>query len=429
MSTINSSKYSCTIYFLNELHPRYTCGICLNIVDEPVNCGSKGGCTGLFCTKCLSTSLSSNKSCPLCKFMIVGLPTKQNLIKEIIYDEHVYCMFSELTDDDNPSKRTKISSSSFHSMRAGCQWTGALMDLEAHLAHDCSLAPTPCTNKGCSAVIPRHDLAAHTENSCQFRKVPCPCCDSALSFNTLYAHRADCNKGTVICTHFTASYLREGQSEHDLICFQKPLPCPFALHGCTATLRRKDYEQHQIDSAVKHAELVAHEMSSIKKDFTDLKQLIASHFLTISKHCAANVQWKVKNVSEYINDCDEVCSGEVDLNDRAESSLDLHCVFTQTGHLGFFIESYHSVHNVAESLNIIGTTVTLQHPTDPTLHITHTLSDGNCIFDAPKRRLGWEEFTTDVRPYIHPDNSIILVLEIHYPFPKIDLLLVESYPE
>ena len=204
MSTLNSSKYICTIYFLNEIHPRYTCGICLNVVDEPVNCGSKGGCTGLFCMKCLSTSLLSSKYCPLCRFVIVGLPTKHNLIKEIIYDEHIYCMFSELSGDENPSKRAKTSSSSFHSMRAGCQWTGALKDLEAHLALDCNLAPSPCTNIGCSAVIPRHHLATHAENDCQFRKVPCPCCDFALSFNTLYAHRADCGKAIVTCTHCSA---------------------------------------------------------------------------------------------------------------------------------------------------------------------------------------------------------------------------------
>ena len=238
MSTLNSSKCNCTIYFLEELHPRYSCGICLNIADEPVNCGSKDGCTGIFCMQCLSTSLLSSKYCPLCKFVIAGSPTKNNIVKEIIYDEHVYCMFSELTDDENPSKRAKTSSSSSSPLPVGCQWTGALKDLDAHLAHDCDLAPTPCTNKGCSVIIPRHQIAHHTEDECLFRKVPCCRCYATLSFSHLHAHMAVCGQVTVTCPHCAVSFLRETQDEHDLICLEKPLICPFRasrLHCCPAS--------------------------------------------------------------------------------------------------------------------------------------------------------------------------------------------------
>ena len=409
MSTLNSSKYDCTIYFVNELHSRYTCGICLNVADEPVNCGSKDGCTGIFCMKCLSTSLLSNKCCPLCKFVIAGPPTKNNLIKEIIYDELVYCMFSELTDDENPSKRAKTSSSSSTPFPVGCVWTGALKNLEAHLAHDCDLAPTSCTHKGCPVVIPRHQMVHHTEDECQFRKVACPRCDSALSFSHMHAHTAECGQVTVTCPHCAASFLRESQDEHDLICLEKPVVCPFAPHGCTAVLRRMEYDQHQIDSAVAHTELVATEVNSLKNELKSVNATI-SHLLHQDQTV---VNWRVDDVLELIESGDEVNSSIFKLRtNEGSTAIYLHCLLNRRGKLEVYLFKNVAESGYKESIDITGTTLTLQHPTDPSLHITHTCHQG--LIDAPHWNEGWDNIISDITPYISLNDTISLRCHVRY---------------
>lgn len=87
MSTLVSSKHKCTVNFLNELHQRYSCGICYHVADEPLSCGSKDGCTGVFCVNCLKCALTIRKECPICRFLISGTPQKNNIIKETIADE------------------------------------------------------------------------------------------------------------------------------------------------------------------------------------------------------------------------------------------------------------------------------------------------------------------------------------------------------
>ena len=267
MSTLISAKYDYNINFVNELHERYSCGICLHVADEPLSCGSKDGCTGVFCTKCLARSLTIRRKCPLCIFNISGTPHKNNIIKEMIADEIIYCSLSQLTQRANPPKKAKTQLKP----RSACQWTGHFKALEGHLAHACEFAPVPCTNQGCSITSVRSQLTRHLTKDCLFRTSPCSHCASAIKVGRQPAHLTTCGKVTLTCTDCRAPYLREDQDKHDNVCPEGLAECPFECHGCSDEVTRKDYAQHQIDCAVAHAELLADELADVKEQLSDLR--------------------------------------------------------------------------------------------------------------------------------------------------------------
>ena len=268
-------KSNIVIHFLNELHQRYFCGICLHIADEPLSCGSKDGCTGVFCFKCLMRSLVSNKTCPLCKF-VIDSPQKNNIIKEMIADEIIYCSFSQLPQNENPSKTATTQLKP----RSDCQWTGPFKALEAHLSHSCSFAPVPCTNQGCTLTPIRSQLACHLTNDCLFRSIPCPHCASPVRVGGQPVHLEVCGKVSLTCPDCQATYLRENQTAHDLACLERLVKCPFACYGCADVVIRKDYDQHQIDSAVDHANHLVMELKRVNKELIKVNTTISDHTKT-----------------------------------------------------------------------------------------------------------------------------------------------------
>ena len=100
-------------------------------------------------------------------------------------------------------------------------------------------------------------------------------------------HVETCGKATLTSTDCQAPYLREDQAAHDSCCPEKRITCPFASHGCSVLLVRKDYDQHQIDSAVKHSELVAGKLSVVDKRMSDMSVEIADLRKTVANNSIA----------------------------------------------------------------------------------------------------------------------------------------------
>ena len=252
MSTLFYSKFNCTIHFVNPVDGRFNCAICLDVANEPLSCGSKIGCTGVFCTYCLTEALKRKKSCPKCILESIA-PAKNNIVKELIYDQEIYCAYSNFKEN----VATKKGKKNVLKPRFGCQWRGSLGELEGHVAHDCQCAPVACTNEGCRVVVHRKELDDHLAVDCLFRSVTCMHCSLVLRFDGLEAHIAVCYKVTLVCVDCQAPYLREVEGVHETTCPEKPVTCPFACHGCSDIILRKEFGQHQLDSAVAHSDLLA----------------------------------------------------------------------------------------------------------------------------------------------------------------------------
>ena len=418
MSTLISSKYSSTIRFVNELHPRCCCGICLHIADEPLYCGNKDGCTGVFCSKCLTASVSVCKQCPLCKFEITDSPQKHNFAKEIIYDEPVYCTNAELTNCIDNKKPANDDITSW----SACQWTGPLKDLETHIAQDCEFATTPCSNQGCSVTPLRSQLPLHLSSECQLRELLCSYCGDPVVVMDMPAHLETCGKAALTCTNCQAPYLREDQRAHDACCPEKPVTCPFASHGCTVPLVRKDYEQHQIDSAVKHSELVAGKLSAVDKRMSDVTVEIASikkahtDFVASISPASVNVTWRIEDVSDELPVSAQVNSKDFTVrNTQGDSVLYLYCQFNPTGKVGLFLVKRFDKSSNKATMSIEGTEVTLQHPIDLTEHVHKNYGGKAMLSKSPGfPAWGWNDFIDDVKPYIAADDSMTFTCKVKY---------------
>ena len=401
MSTLVSSKHKCTINFLNELHPRYNCGICWHIADEPLSCGSKEGCTGVFCSKCLSFELTARRKCPICQFPISGLPQKNNIIKETIADELVYCSFALLPQDENPSKKAKTQILPRHA----CQWTGPFKDLDIHLAHNCEFAPVPCTNQGCSISAVRSQLALHRDSEGKFRISACSYCNGMTRLVDTAAHLTTCGKVTLTCTDCQAPYLRENQAAHDLACPEKPITCPLACHGCSTVVLRRHADQHQIDSAVSHSKLLAQELHDVKEKLADLATIKEK----VETVC---VKWTINSISLHMAENDDTLE-DIDIRSkdfevrslRGTSVLYFSLVIPSTGSIGLYLHK--DIHKSTEksTLCIEGTEITLLHATDPALHLTDAFDD--VALEASEGWYnGWPDFIDDIKPYIIATDSI-----------------------
>ena len=400
MSVLLSSKHDCTIYFVNELHPRYSCGICLHIADKPLSCGSKDGCMGLFCTKCLTLSLATNKTCPICTFIINESPQKNNIIKDMIADEHVYCSFVRLPQDENPSKKAKTQIFP----RRDCQWTGPLKDLDAHLTHNCEFAPTACINEGYLITPLRGQLATHRDTECLYRLKACAVCSCLIPVIDSVTHTATCGNVLLPCPDCDASYLREDEAAHELACLEKPVTCPFACHGCSTVVLRRHADQHQIDCAIKHSELLATAMNTMRKELATLQQ---------SHEAIACYSWTmvVNKSAPYTTISKDFTLPHHPL-DQDSSIMYLSCKYNyKTKIISISLCKRHDYPLNKNPINIITSNITLQNPTDTTKHVTHTYYDTNVI-DTPHSHTGYT--TNDVTPYLSLADTITIKLKFKY---------------
>ena len=250
MSKLISSKHHRTVNFVSIVSERYSCGICQNIADEPMNCGNPEGCKGVCCSKCLSNVLTDTKACPFCSFEISSQPIKNIIVKDLIADEEVYCVYAT---DSIPA----------------CEWHGLLNKLDDHLSADCVLLPVLCSNEGCSEVIPRHDLPTHLASECGYRSTQCEHCLNPVQVNSYETHNTSCGKVALTCKDCGDHYIREDQTAHDEVCPDKLVTCPFARHGCVVAVLRKDFRGHQAEMAVDHSVLLAQRLSLAEQQMAD----------------------------------------------------------------------------------------------------------------------------------------------------------------
>ena len=69
----------------------------------------------------------------------------------------------------------------------GCEWTGVLQDLDAHLdvnTGDCQFVDVQCPNK-CGQSVQKREVPDHLENSCPKRDYNCCYCGFTSSYEVV----------------------------------------------------------------------------------------------------------------------------------------------------------------------------------------------------------------------------------------------------
>ena len=272
----------------------------------------------------------------------------------------------------------------------------------------------PCTNLGCSITAVRSQLALHRDSECKFRVSACSHCHCMTRVVDTATHLTTCGKVTLTCIDCNAPYLRENHAAHTLACPEKRVMCPFACHGCTTVVIRKDFDQHQIDSAVSHSKLLADELASVKEQLSDLTA-IKDKIETIS------VKWTINSISLHMakhdeDDDDDDTDTNIDIRSknfevsglRGTSVLHFTLVITSTDSIGLYVRKDVDESSDNSPICLGGTVITLLHPTDPGEQVTYTFNGDDMLEASTAWNKEWSELTPDIKPYITATDTITI---------------------
>ena len=127
-----------------------TCSICLEVLQEPVQCVNN---EHYFCKKCISEHLTRSQTCPTCRDELTTDTLRpvsrvvRNLLQQLQYTR---CMYAS----------------------RGCKSAVKHEDLLSH-HEDCGFAPVQCSHDGCEVTVNKQDLGSHQDygkHDCVLRK-------------------------------------------------------------------------------------------------------------------------------------------------------------------------------------------------------------------------------------------------------------------
>ena len=139
--------------FLHPVGHTLHCGICTNVLKDPVMCGEN---EHLFCQACITMHLKNSQTCPNCiePLTIATLSQASRGIRNLLAELKIKCEFFD----------------------RGCSKFIELEHLERHVA-DCGFAPVVCSNEGCHLEVNKRDLLHHETAVCELRRVKCHSCN------------------------------------------------------------------------------------------------------------------------------------------------------------------------------------------------------------------------------------------------------------
>jgi hypothetical protein len=293
----------------------FLCGICTDVLRQPVSC--KKGHT--FCTDCIHEWLDgNNKTCPMDRQKLKkGDLGQSRIVENLINKLQVYCTNCESSAPAAKVARKSKGAASASSSgggggggggggsasrpaaagsskrareaeSAGCDWKGPLSSQENHVANHCPFTTVCCPLVGCSIRVVRSALDHH-QSQCGFRMVACADCAVQVQGRGVAAHKRACPKAQVQCVRrCDASMCRDEQVQHEGVCLLQPVACPFQPHGCTAGVKRRDFDAHQVEAAADHAAMVSTKVAAMEAAATaDRAELAAVNDRAAADRAAA----------------------------------------------------------------------------------------------------------------------------------------------
>ena len=238
-------SYRCK--FINEVSKYLVCKLCRHAANGP----SMTTCCGeLFCKACIAPAVEKKRPCPSCErsttFSVFPNPRYERDIKNL-------CVCCTMKD-------------------RGCQWTGKLEQLDAHLdveTGDCEYVDIDCPEK-CGQQIQKCRLDTHIANECPERDFVCQYCDFKATYDIVTnKHWPECQKYPVKCPNECdiGVVKRSILEDHLNTCPLQVIECNFSYAGCDKKLQRQDMEKHVEESTREHLALMAAASVRMSREF------------------------------------------------------------------------------------------------------------------------------------------------------------------
>ena len=197
-------------HFAETVDEELMCPLCHGVVVAPLQC--KEG--HVFCKGCIEKTLLEKGVCPVDRSALQVADLSPVLaVEQTVNRKRVRCpCAAQHTDEED-----------------GCDWVGKVSERQKHINDACVYTTVPCPHDGCEVRVQRRAVEEHAA-SCEQRAVPCE----------------HCGEGGVVSQ----------RAQHEQVCPQAVVECPFKEVGCTApSMPRKDAAAHARAAAEEHAAL------------------------------------------------------------------------------------------------------------------------------------------------------------------------------
>jgi len=195
------------------------CGICMNVLRDPLMCPY---CTNNFCTVCIKKWLNGQKkTCPYCRKQIEEAVLISNRgLKDIINQEILISCINK---------------------KLGCTWQGKRVEMGLHLQDECSFGEIKCRFQQCGFRGRRKDIGIH-EAACPNKTPQCPNCLAYIKPEDAEKHeQLECPMRFVICEKCSLQVQFNVYQKHlDYDCPENLITCPI----CKEQLKNKDLNAH-----------------------------------------------------------------------------------------------------------------------------------------------------------------------------------------
>ena len=239
-----SGGFACEIVDPPPEHLLQTeCPVCLLTIREPhqVTC-----CGYSFCQSCIQQIKDKNKPCPTCKKE--GFSDFSDMrLRRVLYTLKVHCSHQ----------------------KDGCEWTGELGQLDAHLNEDpepekqvngCQFIEIDCLYE-CGDRLQRCYIQKHQTELCTKRPFSCEHCHNYESNydDVIHNHWPMCGSFPLYCPNQCGSFPQRQNIENHIYneCPLTTTNCDFHHVRCTVKLPRKDLPEHLRENLITHMSLLA----------------------------------------------------------------------------------------------------------------------------------------------------------------------------
>ena len=267
--------YQCE--FLGTVSEDFVCGICKHVAREP----HLTGCCGMtVCKVCISPVSEDKKPCPSCEKAELAFWFNVRDNQRILALE-VRCMMKD----------------------RGCEWTGKLEGLEAHLdvnTGDCEYVDVECPNK-CEQPVEKRNLNTHLANCCPKREFTCQHCNFKATYEIVSNdHWPQCSFYPVPCPNACGiQAIERGDLEAHLSqCPLEEVECDFSHAGCNTKLPRQDMERHTEESTQKHLVLMSAKSVRLEQRLQEQQETFQHKLQEQQQEAAEKLQKVVEGLEE-----------------------------------------------------------------------------------------------------------------------------------